>query len=327
MTGRSLSLPGGGAPRRLLRLVGPVLVLAIAALIARQVIVDWRRLPAGGLAALRPNPWPLVAAGAVQTLGWLLAVDAWRRILAGLGVRASFLEHAQIYAYTALAQVVPGSLWVPAGRVLGYRQAGASSWAVGAGLIIEWLLIGIAGALWFTSSAPLGVGAVAPSWLPWLAVGLLVATLASPGGFSRCGQALLAWRGRDVVLPLLRRRDLAFWLLEEVAVVGAAGLSLHLFMHGLTAQSDLALAVSTIGITVAVGAWLAWMPLTAVLRAGMMVVLLTPLYHSSVIALAVAIIWRMWCLGLTVSWAVLAALGARGMRLPRPETGPREEGS
>ncbi len=274
-------------------------------------MADWRRLPAGSLAAFRLTTGPLVAAWSVQTLGWLLAVDAWRRILAALGFRAPLAEHARLYTYTALTQVLPGSFWVPASRVVGYRQVGASAWAVSAALVIEWLVVGIAGALWFGVSAPLGARAIGPRWLPWLAVGLLAATLVSPGALARLGQKALAARGRQASLPTLRRRDVASWLLEEVSVVGASGLTLHLFMHGLTARSDLALAASTMGITVAVGAWLAWMPLTSVLRAGMMVVLLAPVYHSSVIALAVAIAWRIWCLLTVVSSAALAALWAR----------------
>ena len=154
--------------RRTLRLLGPALALCVAFLLVRQITGDWRSLPSDALAAFHFDPAPLVVAWLVQTAGWLLVVATWARILAGLGHRLPFVRHLQLYTYSSLAYVLPGSVWVPAGRVAMYRRAGVDALDASAAIVVEWLLLGLAGlALYgfaapFSQAIPPRLGAVAP---------------------------------------------------------------------------------------------------------------------------------------------------------------------
>lgn len=382
------ALAAVGLDRRgLIRLAILAAGLAIAAFLILRLTTDWRTLPAEAITAFHLDVRPLALAWVIQTLGWLLVVDTWRRVLVrgGAAVVSSgttdvarvtdsttfesvrqeaaihlsspafpprdsevpasppresgppaiqaipYRRHLQVYAYTSLTQVLPGSIWQPMSRIALYRPLGVPALATSAAVVVEWMLLGVAGLLLYGLAAPLARG-TSPEWVPLLLPLALVAVLLlHPAVFQRLVRRAARWLGQDVPPPALAVRDVAGWLLRELAVLACSGAALYLLMRAVSPAASLADAMSVWGLSVAIASLLAWLPATALIKDGSMVVLLTPLYRetgvdtgtAALIALGVTLAWRLWSVGVLLSWAALAT--ALAGRLPgRADPGAQE---
>jgi hypothetical protein len=300
-----------------------VVVVVVTVLLARQLAMDWSRLGERALReSLHLDPRPLVATWFVQTLGWVLMVATWRAMLGPEGRPVTFARHLRAYAYSGLTQVLPGSVWAPISRVALYRQEGVGALAVGAALVVEWLLVGLAGLLLYGLAAPWSL-ASPPLPVAWLvAAGLVALAILYPPNFARA----VRWAARrtgtsvDPVTPGPRR--LAACLGAEVVVLTLGGLSLAGVMMAISPRASVVDAIAAFGLTTAIANLLAWLPATGVLRAAAFVLLLTPVYQSSVVALAVIIGWHLWVMVVQLSWATLAAvLAARRSGVPAEPDG------
>jgi len=316
----------GGVRQRWTRLAVVAGGLAVAAFLALRLVADWRDLPVAALRAFHLDPRPLALAWLLQTAGWLVVVDAWRRILARVGgwrVGADpvpFARHLQLHAYVSLTAVLPGSVWQPASRIALYRARGVPGATVSAAIVVEWLLLGLAGLALYGASAPFA-GALPPDWAPWLVlVAVAAIVLLHPAAFGALMRRAAGWLGRGDLPPRgLAARDLTGGFGRELAVLSLSGVALYLLMRAISPAASLPDALSAWGLTVAVASLLAWLPATALLKDGGMVLLLTPLFRevypdtgsAALAALAVTLAWRIWSLLVLASWAVLGTWAAR----------------
>jgi uncharacterized membrane protein YbhN (UPF0104 family) len=315
--------------RGLIRLLGGLALLVVALLLGRRLAADWRGLPAGALADFHLDPAPLVVAWLIQTGGWLLLVDTWRHILGPDATHVPFTRHLQLVAYTRLTFVIPGSLWAPASRLALYRQQGVPALAVGAAVLTEWVLLGLAGLLVFGLTAPfaraLRTEVLSPiGVLAMVASVVAAAGLLHPAVFGRTVGWVARRMGVNARLQPVPARRLAGWFGRELVVLVLAGVGLYLLMRAVSPGASLIYALCASSLALAVANLLAWLPATALLKDGSMVLLLTPFYGSALLALGVVVIWRIWLVLAELSWAVLATLAAR--RLPPPR-GDRPEGA
>ncbi len=321
--------------RRIVRAALALVGMAIAVILIARLTTDWRAVPAEALAAFHLDPRPLGLAWGIQTLGWLLVVDTWRQVLdregepAG-GTRLPFARHLQLYAYTSLTQVLPGSIWHPMSRIALYRPFGVPGLAISAAVVVEWMLLGVAGLILFGLAAPLA-RATPPSWAPLLLpLAVLAVGLLHPAVFDRLLRRAARWLGQATPPPTLIGRDVVLWLMRELGVLVCSGVALYLLMRAVSPAASLADALSVWGLSVAIASLLAWLPATALIKDASMVVLLTPLYlgagietgTAALIALGVTLAWRIWSAGVLVSWAALAT--ALAGRLPAAEPAARE---
>lgn len=288
--------------------LGVALAAVVLVALMRQVALDWRALEASALDYFHLKAPPLAGAWLVQTAGWLLLISTWRSIADRLGGRLGFVRHARLHAYSSLAHVLPGSIWVPAGRVAIYRHHTVPVFVTTAAVTIEWLLLGLAGLVLYGLSAPFSES-VAPGWAPLLlVVGLGSVLLLHPAVFHRAVGIATRLFDREAELPRLGGRSILVWFACELSTLALSGLALYLFMIGVTPIQSIADAMAAAAWTMAVANLLAWLPLTAILKDGGMVFILTPLYGSSVIALGMVIAWRIWVTLCGLSWAGLATL-------------------
>jgi hypothetical protein len=302
----------GGPPRWLRWGVGGVLALLVLGLLLRQIAADWGELDSLR-DQLRWRPWPLAWAWLIQTAGWLLVVRLWSSILDQAGHRASYRVHLRIYALTALAHVLPGSVWAPAGRVALYRREGARMLSVGAAVLVEWILLGVAGLVLYGLSAPWSAAAP-PAGAWWLVVVAALALSAlhprALGGAMRLA-ARVAGRGQAVpdgaTAAVFPPRKVAVWLLGELTVLAASGFGFFYLMQAIAPRAGLADAMSAWAFTVALANLLAWLPLTSLVKDGGMVLLLAPFYGSSLMAAGVVLAWRIWMTLVQLSWAGIGA--------------------
>jgi uncharacterized membrane protein YbhN (UPF0104 family) len=299
--------------RRAWRALALAIGLAVGAAVLWQLMRD-RAALADLLAGRRPGDlWPLALAWLVQTAGWLLVVDTWRRILARLGGSGPFRLHLRIHTTSGLASLLPGSIWQPASRLADYRAAGVPARAVGAAMAVEWLLLGLAGLAVYALAAPFARLGPAVGLVALLVAAGLAGAVLYPPVHNRFLGPIAARFGDGRPWPRLGRAELAGWLAREAVVLALAGLGLYLLMAALGVGGSVADALAVTGLTLAFANLMAWLPATALLKDAGMVALLTPVYGGAAgVALAVVVAWRLWLTAVQLSWVVLATVAWRG---------------
>lgn len=312
-----------------------LLSLVLLAGLAWAAVAAWQALPDAAREAFRPRPAFWILAFLVQTPGWLLAVDAWRRMLdatrpndmAGSDgspdalAALPFSEHLLGHGLTALAQVLPGSIWAPLTRVAYYRERGLGTlWTAGA-MLLEMVLLGLSGLLLFLLALP-AMSGQAPSALPaLLAAGGAALCLLHPRVFGSLLRALARGLRISPIPAAPPGRLLARLLGQEFLVLALSACALLSIVQGLLPSAarwpNLAAAW---GLGVAIASLLAWLPATALLKDGGMLALLTPLclpaaggrlWVAAGLALGLTLAWRLWTLVVLLVWTALAALWVR----------------
>lgn len=296
--------------RRAVRLaLGSALVAGAAALVGRQLAREWASVAPTLAAAFHIDGRWLAATWLVQTAGGLVMVDTWRRIAAAMGVDASPAQHAQRYAFAALAHVVPGGIWTPLGRLAAYGRTDAL--AVGAAMTIEWVLLGVAGVVLYAASLPWALAAPpvgAAGVVAAAAIGLVAVQPPVFGRLTRLAGRLAPRSGG--LPPTPARGALGGWLVRGAAVLVFSGTALYTFMRAVSPAASWPDAVGIGALTVALGNLLGPLPLTGLVKDLGMVLLLEPLYGSSAIALGLVVAWRLWMVAVELTWAALTTVWA-----------------
>ncbi|MCC7019564.1 MAG: hypothetical protein IT332_07410 [Ardenticatenales bacterium] len=303
---------------RLFRLAaGVALAAVVVGVVGVRLYGELRSVQGTLVRAFRLDARWLAVTWTVQTVGAILMVDTWRRIVAAFGVRARPAQHAQRYALAALAHVVPGGIWTPLGRLAAYGRADAL--AVGAATTIEWVVLGVAGLVlygatlpWAASAPPVGVGVL-------VVVAALALAAVQPAVFRRLvelGGRLTGRRTAVSALPAFDARHVRFWLARGVGVLLFSGVALYAFMRAVSPTASLPDAIGIGSLAVALGNLMGPLPLTGLVKDLGMVLLLEPLYGSSAVALGLVVAWRLWMIVVEVSWLVLATAW---LRIARPD--------
>lgn len=295
-------------------IIGLLLATAAILVVARQLRRDVDGVAETLRTAFHLDPAWLAAAWFVQTAGAWLMLDLWRRIVETLGVRARPAQHARRYVLAALAHVVPGGIWSPLGRLAAYGRADAL--AVGAAMTVEWVVIGVAGLVLYGAMLPLTAGAPPAGVLALAAAGALGIAVVQPPVYRRLMAlaARLAGRAADgAVPPVPPAGALRGWLARALGVLVLSGAAMYGFMRAVSPAPPgvLADAVAISAVTVALGNLLGPLPLTGLVKDVGMVLLLTPIYGSSAIALGVVVAWRLWMIAVELSWALIAVIWHR----------------
>ena len=295
-----------------------VIGLGLLVLIYSQLSDAWRSMPGEALALMHLDPRPLLIALVLQTIGWILVVDTWRKIMDEAGRDIPFRSHLRIHAFSSLAHVVPGSVWAPLSRLALYRRRGVASLELAAALALELILIGMAGGILYLLSLPFwSEGRPSSLSLALLIIAAIVAGLAiRPASLSRI--LAFSWRKLGNEGPAPQAPDaprLRYLLSREFIVLLLSGTVLYLLMLGLSPSASLARAMGVWGFGVALANLLAWLPATSLIKDGSMVAMLTPLYAAALengaidlaadtpllplaagLALAMTLAWRLWTL-------------------------------
>lgn len=303
------------------RLVWTALAVVVAVGIALAVVREAGSVDRATFQAFHLDIGPLVLAYLVQSAGWLLVVWMWARVLGPAPPRLPAATHLNLYALSALAHVVPGSVLAPASRIALYRRAGVDGVRTGTALVVEWLLVGIGGLVLYAVAAPFSTAL--PPWvvrpLAVVAIGGLVMLHPSVRRpiVRQAVRRLGAPPAASTSLSALSVPALARILVVETVALALSGFGLYLLMLGIAPRASLADAMSAWAMTIAISNLLAWMPMTSVVKDGGMILLLAPLYESTIVAGAVVIAWRLWAIALQLSWAGIAAvLHARTRGVP-----------
>ncbi len=249
-------------------------------------------------------PWriawgPLAGAWALFGLTLALAIAIWRAILRHFGGVTTWRQDIRIYCTANLANRLPTPLWFVAGRVLLADAVGVRRGVTSLAVLYEWVA-GLAGAV----IVLLALWPLAPSEGLPAAYGALLAAcgagcaavLCWPGALGRAVGWLAHRLGRDLSgLPRVRHRHLLAWALAWAAPWIVSGAMFALLVRAVhpTAGAHWA-GMVTIWVAAGVVSRLAAFVPGALLLREFALALLLGAYMPSSLAVAVALLTRVW---------------------------------
>jgi hypothetical protein len=155
--------------------VGALLV----GLALRSLALNWQTLRAQPI-DWRLSPGWLCLSVLVVFAGYLVLIEAWRRVVLSMGERLPFWTAARIWFLASLGKYVPGKVWAVAGAAVLARRAGVDpSVAVAGALVLQALALG-SGAVVVAGTAREAFQAVSPGLIPVAAI-ILLACVAGIG--------------------------------------------------------------------------------------------------------------------------------------------------
>jgi hypothetical protein len=86
--------------------------------------------------SFRLDPLLALLAFVVQSIGLMLAVAVWRRILHRFGGGLSYRDDLRIYCYSMVGVALPGSVWPMIGRAALYSRQRVSGLRVAAASVL-----------------------------------------------------------------------------------------------------------------------------------------------------------------------------------------------
>jgi hypothetical protein len=259
-------------------------------------------------------PWQLnvgclLLAAILYSLTLMLMFLVWQSILARMGGFSDLRKNLRVYYLSSLARRLPSAAFYMAGRLYMYQQEELSVPVVIASTAIETLAIALGGVIAYLLLLPCySLSVLSDSMLPVVGAGvLLVAVLARPHGvialFNKATK-LLRW---EPVMAVVRRRDIAAWVMTYVAAwfVGGAGLfclinAIYVLplsaLPGVIGIATISTLISLLTLAVPGGSSLKELALSALLSS----------YVPFSVAVATAIAYRVWLTVLDMLWAALA---------------------
>lgn len=262
------------------------------------------------------NPLPLAGAGAALVVAFGLNVVTWRRISRAMGSHVGFWKDVEIYSFSTVIRRLPGVVWQLAGRTLMYHQVQTglavpvwgSLWEIVAqlssGMLLTVLMFVLSPQLRDRfSSGVWGLGLLIP--IGWLllrpydvasVVKRIVPKLA--GGFSLSWRDVSAWTGLYILS----------WIL--------GGAILYFLICAISPQTGMlfGVCVGLVAISGVLALLVMFIPGELGIRE-ISLVLLLQLYVQSPVAVASAVMFRLWILVGEALVAILVFLVVRGTKL------------
>jgi len=149
------------------RLVWRILQVALAVLVVglagRALANNWDAFRAQDITWRFSPSWISLSLGVVFAM-YALLIEAWRRVVAGLGGKLEFLAAARIWALASLGKYIPGKVWAVAGAAALAKEAGVDAKAaVTAAVVLQALAVG-SGLLVTAVTAPQAFGGGNAVW-------------------------------------------------------------------------------------------------------------------------------------------------------------------
>lgn len=293
---------------------GAVQLAAIAGalgFLVRTAAANWGTLSLG---TIRPAASGLLLASLI-TAGTYIYVAIWWLISLGWwGRRPPLAEALRIWFVTNLARFIPGMVWQFASLAALVRPFGVPAMAATGGVVLQQVLLLLAGTGILAASAPsllVGWAASAPAWVPLASVAAASALLvvALPRAIPLMGRLAALLLRRPVSWPVLPPRALAAYLLAMVPVWVLYSVAFWLFARSIFGPSAPGpmLAGTAFVASYLIGVLAVFAPGGLVVREAALVATLSPSMGGAA-ALVLAVSTRLWLLTLelAVTFAVLA---------------------
>jgi glycosyltransferase 2 family protein len=114
----------------------------LVGLAVRSIVLNWQTLRAQPI-DWRITPGWIGLSVLVVFLGYVVLIEAWRRVVLSMGERLPFWTAVRIWFLASLGKYVPGKVWAVAGAAVLARRAGVDpSAAVAGALVLQALALG-----------------------------------------------------------------------------------------------------------------------------------------------------------------------------------------
>jgi uncharacterized membrane protein YbhN (UPF0104 family) len=294
------------------RVVQAVFIAAVAAFIVRYLRHAW---PAVDAYHWRLRPGLLVVSAVLVLAYYVLSALVWWLILRGSGLHPEPTVTVATWAKSILARYLPGNVFMFVSRGwMSYRQ-GLDVDRVSAGMVYEQVL-NVAGALVVTA-------ALFPFWhyerrvTAWalLAIPVIVIAL-HPRVFAPLAALLLRVLHRPPLTRVLSLRVVLGLLAAFAGLWLVAGLALWTFAAAVTNVTAAAFPQITAGFAVAfvVGMVIFFVPSGIGVREGVLAAATASVFAGGGIALAWALLARLWQTALEIGFVAAATLADRVRR-------------
>jgi hypothetical protein len=315
---------GRRRPATLLRIVQAVFVAAIVVFIWRYLARAW---PAVHAYHWQLRLVPLLASAALIAVYYLLNALVWWLILRGCGLHAARTRTVATWGKSILARYLPGNVFMFVSRGwMSYRQ-GLDIDRVSAGMVYEQVL-NVAGALMVTA-------ALFPFWhyeraiTAWALIAIpLIVIVLHPRVFAPLAAVLLRALRRPPLAQVLPFRQVIGLLLAYAGLWLIAGLAMWTFAAAVTHVTAAAFPEITAGFAVAfvAGMIVFFVPSGIGVREGVLAAATASVFAGGGVALAWAVLARLWQTALEIVFVGVVALadrlaGAPGATGPAPESG------
>ncbi len=292
---------------------GAIQIAAIAAalwFLLRTAEASWGKL---SLTAIRPATSVLAVASLITAATYIYVVVWWLISLGWWGPRPPLIEALRIWFVTNLARFIPGMVWQFAGLAALVRPFGVSAIAASGGIVLQQVLLLLAGAGLIAAVAPSLLGgwaARAPASVPLASVAAATAllVLVVPRLIPLVSRIAALLLRRRVSWPAPPGRALAAYLLGMFPVWILYGLAFWLFtrsLFGASAPGPM-LAGTAFVASYLLGVLAVFAPGGLLVREAALVATLSPSMGGAA-ALVLAVAARLWLLvlELVVTFAVL----------------------
>ena len=287
--------------RTLATALGAAIVLLSLILLGYFVYRNWATLTAYHW---RFDPAQLALTVLLHLCAFFIAIWAWHSIIKRLAGASDLRLNARIYCYSAVARRLPGIAWDIATRVVMYDQAGVSKAVAGVASLLEFLLINLAGVVFYVALTPLTLSYTELSTWP------LVSALAL--GLALTHPRLVTYVVRKVkkhAMPVsLRYRDTVQWLLIYILSWSIGGLLLYATVRSIYDALSPAYALQVIADWTLVGvitSFMNFVPMGLGLKEVTLTVLMSR-YMPEYIAVAAAIFMRLLMTAYSILWMLVS---------------------
>jgi len=224
----------------------------------------------------------MVLAAVTWIFSVLLAVLVWHDILRRLGVsNPQYFFDLQVYAASAVARKIPGTLWYAVGRLAAYQARGVGRRPVILGLAVEMALFSLSAV--GTLMASIAIGMPVPDWLNrellWVVVLPLTLTCVILVGprliqwavrYRRshsAGEAAGLDSSQGLVISSL---DMLRWFILEASVIALNAVMVHLILLAFDPMARVSFAglLGAYSLATALGPVAMWLPGDIGLRDG-----------------------------------------------------------
>ncbi|MCL4559670.1 MAG: hypothetical protein M1281_03520 [Chloroflexi bacterium] len=253
--------------------------------------------------SLHFQPGFLALSLACHWIGTGVAVVVWGDILRRLGVLSNTIFDFEAFCASAIARKIPGTVWYAVGRIAIYNLIDASKALVIIALVIEALMLSLAGLVDLSISV-IYVN-ILPAWIDRrilfyvvLPVLVILAVVAAPAAIRYAIQRAQRRQknGVKLTVPKITYRDSLRWLAGE-AIVLVLATSVYYFLYKSidTAHTHVPFTamLGAFSLSTVVGPLAVWLPGDIGLRDGFLYLALTPFVDSSFAGL-ITIAGRIW---------------------------------
>jgi hypothetical protein len=258
--------------------------------------------------AFTAHRWQLNYAFLASTLplhlgAFAIAIGTWHLVISRLAGASDLRFNAKVFCYSAVARRVPGVAWDIATRIVMYNQAGISKAIAGVASVLEYLLINLAGIVYYVALTPFVLAYTRLS--SWLLAGavMLGLVLTHP----RLITAIVR-RLRSSAVPVsLRYRDTVTWLLIYMLSWTVGGLILFAVVRSIWPLSSVYVLQVTADWTLAgvLTAIVNFVPAGLGLKEVTLTLLMSR-YMPEHVAVTSAILMRVLMTGYSVLWMLLS---------------------